>query len=209
MGNELLGHVYKDAYDESTKYRSSQHTVRRVMAITTIPEIKLPINWNFQPLVKASDMFVGYLILDALIGNQDRHHENWGLLVMGEQLYIAPTFDHASSLGRNETDENRSARLSTTDAGYTVDSYVRRAKSALHETPTSGNPLTTIEAFQEASKIRPNAGRYWLGVLEKVDFAAYKAIFNQVPPGEISKVGIEFALKMLECNTRRLLETKG
>jgi hypothetical protein len=25
------------------------------------------------------DAFVGYLVFDALIGNTDRHHENWGI----------------------------------------------------------------------------------------------------------------------------------
>jgi hypothetical protein len=40
----------------------------------------------------------------------DRHHENWGVVVMtdeyGETSFsLAPTFDHASSLGRNESDD--------------------------------------------------------------------------------------------------------
>ncbi len=64
-----------------------------------------------------------YLVLDALIGNTDRHHENWGFL--GQVLVnidevseaarlvkqggydIAPSFDHASSLGRELPDEKR------------------------------------------------------------------------------------------------------
>ncbi len=29
---------------------------------------------------KNGTVFAGYLILDAVIGNTDRHHENWGLL---------------------------------------------------------------------------------------------------------------------------------
>ena len=28
----------------------------------------------------ARDLFVGYLLLDAWIGNGDRHHENWGFI---------------------------------------------------------------------------------------------------------------------------------
>ena len=52
-----------------------------------------------------------YLLLDAVIGNVDRHHENWGILgkdvdgsVKGR---LAPTFDHASSLGRELLDTGR------------------------------------------------------------------------------------------------------
>ena len=48
-------------------------------------------------------LFAGYLVLDAVIGNTDRHHENWGLLLRrtetGWKGQVAPSFDHASSLG--------------------------------------------------------------------------------------------------------------
>lgn len=48
-------------------------------------------------------------MLDAVIGNTDRHHENWGILRkrVGDrwQGMVAPTFDHASSLGRELRDE--------------------------------------------------------------------------------------------------------
>ena len=42
----------------------------------------------------------GYLVFDALIGNTDRHHENWAILLRAPTsiLEVAPTFDHASSL---------------------------------------------------------------------------------------------------------------
>jgi hypothetical protein len=40
----------------------------------------------------------------TLIGNTDRHHENWGILIELQRNHwrvnVAPSFDHASSLGR-------------------------------------------------------------------------------------------------------------
>ena len=58
------------------------------------------------------DMFVGYLMLDALIGNTDRHHENWGIMTgRGRPQVLAPTYDHASSLGRELSDQKRQARM--------------------------------------------------------------------------------------------------
>jgi hypothetical protein len=51
----------------------------------------------------AADLMVGYLMLDCLIGNQDRHDENCGLILLsGKQLRVAlaPTYDHAKSTGR-------------------------------------------------------------------------------------------------------------
>lgn len=205
LGNELLGHIYT-GYDKKITYKSSQYTVRRVMAVIENTDINLPINCNRKDLENAADVFVGYLMLDALISNQDRHHENWGLIVTEKGLYLAPTYDHASSLGRNETDENRRNRLQTRDIGYSVESYVKRAKSALYKSPTSNKPLTTMDAFREAAKIKPDAYKYWLSVLEKIDLPSYSEIFAQIPEKLISQFGTQFALKILELNTVRLLE---
>jgi hypothetical protein len=85
----------------------------------------------------AVGVFIGYLLLDAWIENTDRHHENWGIIVSPDtqaQPTLAPTFDHASSMGSHETDETRSARLETRDRGYSVDAYVEKADSALYAT---------------------------------------------------------------------------
>ena len=52
-----------------------------------------------------------YLVLDALVGNTDRHHENWGLLKrkLNDHFeeFVAPSYDHASSLGRELRDCRR------------------------------------------------------------------------------------------------------
>lgn len=62
----------------------------------------------------AFDVFVGYLLLDALIANRDRHESNWAILVpalQGPAPRLAPSYDHASSLGFNLTDDRRLALL--------------------------------------------------------------------------------------------------
>jgi hypothetical protein len=59
----------------------------------------------------ASAVFAGYLVLDALVGNSDRHPGNWALLESGAgERFLAPTFDHGSALGAGMTDVNRGAR---------------------------------------------------------------------------------------------------
>ena len=57
-----------------------------------------------------------YALLDGLIGNTDRHHENWMvdyIYYQGDQRYkVFPSFDHASSLGRELAEERRRDILS-------------------------------------------------------------------------------------------------
>ena len=58
-----------------------------------------------------------YAILDGLIGNTDRHHENWMFFYHPElrSYRLAPSYDHGSSLGRELQDESRRVSRSRSD----------------------------------------------------------------------------------------------
>jgi hypothetical protein len=154
----------------------------------------------------AAKRHVGYLMLDAWIANQDRHHENWSLVVSPEPaIHLAPTYDHASSLGSNKTDKNRKDRLTTRDRGRSMERYVARAKSAFFLSPSDPKPMSTLDAFNYAGKVRPAAARRWLESLAKVSWQDVQIIFEQIPRDLISDAAIEFALKILTLNGERLL----
>lgn len=51
-------------------------------------------------------VFWEMFIVDALIGNFDRHGSNWGFLKKNNQYYIAPIFDNGSCLFPSMSDEN-------------------------------------------------------------------------------------------------------
>jgi len=205
-GNELLAKIHED-YKEYLTYRSSQHTVSRVAAALNVFKPGLPIDWGVPSEI--GDAFggvVGYLMLDALVGNQDRHHENWGLINSLEHgVCLAPTFDHASSLGRNEIDRTRTERLESKDRGRSVEYYCSRAQSGLYKSVKDKKPLGTIAAFEEATKIRSLAGRYWLRKLRSIELSDFERIFEELPGSVISTPARLFALKMLEVNRNRLL----
>ena len=100
-GNEVLAILISD-YNPRKKFHQSAHTLDNILAVldsvfTNSAEKRL---------------FAEYLVLDAVIGNTDRHHENWGFQLRrrGEKdwdISLAPSFDHASSLGRELRDERR------------------------------------------------------------------------------------------------------
>jgi hypothetical protein len=205
-GNELLARIVT-GYQPKQFFHVRQHTLRRVLAIIRDERIKVPIGCNLFPHVdSAIDVFVGYLMFDAWIANQDRHHENWALVDSeGPVRHLAPTYDHASSLGSNEIDKNRKDRLTTRDAGRSMEHYVERATSAFFLSPSSLRPMSTLDAFREAGKIRQKAATTWLESLERLSLQGAKIIFDQIPRDRISEVAIDFALKMLELNRRRLL----
>jgi len=209
LGNELLARVFTE-YDQSPPYRCSQHTLSRVMTVLRAPLIGPPLGWACPAEVDgAPGVFVGYLMLDALIGNQDRHHENWGLLkVAGGGLTLAPTFDHASSLGRNESDEVRAERLATRDSGRSVAAYVLRARSGLYKTKISKKAMTTIDAYRNAAAWHPASAGHWRQRLDALDPAAIEGIILGLPTSAATETARWFALQVMLENRARLLESE-
>jgi len=209
LGNELLAKVVP-GYSKTKRFGVTQHTVRRVMAILRNRRIKLPIGWTeFTAVETARDVFVGYLMFDAWIANQDRHHENWGLVATPEATHLAPSYDHASSLGSGETDTDREDRLSPSDKRRSMERYVERAVSAFYASSASKKPLSPLEAFDEVGKLRPQAADAWLERLRHVSEHDVTSIFEQIPPEHISPVASRFAQRMLEVNRQRLLALQG
>jgi hypothetical protein len=209
LGNEALARVIPN-YDPTATYRDSQHTLRRVVAVLRSALVQTPLGWACpEEVTDAAGVFTGYLLLDALVGNQDRHHENWGLVFTQEGgLTLAPTFDHASSLGRNETDAARLDRLETRDAGRSVAHYAARARSGLFETHAQPKPMNTLDAFAGAMRLAPNAGTFWLRQLADVDPSSFAEVLEQIPGDWISVAAVDFAHEMLVINRNRLLELK-
>jgi hypothetical protein len=106
---------------------------------------------------RAKRALAEYLVLDALIANVDRHHENWGLLrknVDGRwNGFIAPSFDHASSLGRELLDERREMLLREGRVG----SYVEKGHGAVFWGGDERRGPSPLELVRRAAKAHPTA----------------------------------------------------
>jgi len=209
-GNEILAR-YISGYEKTKRFRQRKHTLRVVLALIGDRHVQPPIGWSsLDETSTALDVFIGYLMLDAWIANQDRHHENWGLVIAPEDriVHLAPTFDHASSLGRNESDSAREERLNTRDVGRSMEKYVERARSAFYGTSSDTKPLSTLEVFREAAMRRRDAARFWLGKLEEISLSDTRSVIGRVPKEEMSDIAKEFTQEIIELNRLRLLATE-
>lgn len=197
LGNEIINSV-SSGYDAALSYKQREHTVSRVLAALA----------RFTSSKDQSQCaFVGYLLLDAWIGNTDRHHENWGIINhRGTRISLAPTFDHASSLGRELSDEAKSVRISTKDVRYSVEAFSERARSAIYENQNDRKPLSTIDAFfSAASKVPRKCGEYWVGNLTAIKDDEIDSIFRRVPIEFMSIQSREFARRILNFNRCRIV----
>ncbi|MGN0796989.1 MAG: HipA domain-containing protein [Christensenellales bacterium] len=61
------------------------------------------------------NMFWDIYVVDALIGNFDRHGSNWGFLKKNNKYTLAPVFDNGSSLYPQLTDESMMEKIMTSE----------------------------------------------------------------------------------------------
>jgi hypothetical protein len=204
LGNELLA-SFSPGYDGTRRYQTRQHSVGRVIAVLEAPATRAPSQWPpDHSLSKPKDFFAGYILFDAWIGNTDRHHENWGLVNAAPNIFLAPTFDHASSLGRELSDEVRLERLTTRDGRRSVTAYAARARSALYRTESDPSPLSTTEAFKEVARRAPAGAHFWYKKLANVTSAQIDAILEQVPGEAMSVPARQFVRCLLSENQARI-----
>jgi hypothetical protein len=146
-------------------------------------------------------------MLDALIANQDRHHENWGVICFParNEKRLAPSYDHASSMGRNETDERRLQLLGSDDHRRNIVNYVNRAASAFYDSSEAPKRLKTADAFFYAARRKPQIAIRWLERLLELKDRNMEALLDKVPQTEISETAKRFAIEILRQNKKRLL----
>lgn len=147
-----------------------------------------------------------YMVLDALIGNTDRHHENWGLLWqvlvqiddvsesarLDKQYDVAPSFDHASSLGRELLDAKR---LEILEQGR-VAAYVRRGRGGIYlpGEKRGANPLALVESVADQYGVffKPV-----LDALRAVPLLDLTDMLDKLPGGRATTTTRSFAKEML------------
>ncbi len=202
-GNELLSSIVPN-YPAFGTYGISQHTIDIVLRVIAGESVNLPIGWTPPSGIQtAVEVFVGYLLLDAWIGNGDRHHENWGIVRMKtastseETEHLAPTYDHASSLGRDLSDAQRQKR--------SVQAYANKCFSAFYGSVDDRKTLKTLDVFSFVAHGYPEAACVWLARLENISKVNILDIFNRINRSRLSSAASRFAQEILEINKHRLL----
>lgn len=208
LGNELL--LAQDPkYPVEGRRRVRQHTIAAVAE--AVSHLEMPgTGWADDvpgDVQTAVDVFAGYLMLDAWIANQDRHHENWGV-VRDDGLRLAPTYDHGASLARNLSDAERLERLNTRDENRKIPFFAKRAQSALFSGTETARPLGTLDAFVEFGQRVPSAARAWVSRLGVAKTDDLLAILVEVPNHRMSNICKEFTLALLMVNRDRILATE-
>lgn len=198
-GNEVLARKIR-GYDPDLKYGQSMHTLSNIMqALDSVYK-------ETEGAQRAKLKIAEYIVLDALVGNTDRHHENWGLLRrrVGNRWksFVAPSFDHASSLGRELLDERRDRLLTENRIG----SYAEKGRGAVYWSEDEQHGPSSLELVRRAAQAYPSLFRPAILNLRKVDKNVFHQIVNRVPADWMSPSSRMFAVALLLYNYEQLKE---
>ena len=201
LGNTFL--LERDPEYDATggNYKVKRHTIDAISEV--IAELKPPIG-NESP--SATEYYAAYLFLDVLIANQDRHHENWGVVQFNSKNYLSPTYDHASSFARIVSDEQKQSRLSTKDSGYGVEAFAARAKSAINANEENNRRLTTREALENFCQRNEITVEVWQNRLAYISIGQLSDMIAGIPERYMTEVTKVFTLELLRVNRNYLLD---
>ena len=184
-------------------FPQAQHRIDQIYDLLEGEKVLPTRKWK--PIWGINDgasLFTGYLMLDAIIGNTDRHIENWGVLQYKDNLYLAPTFDHASSLGRNELSPQVKKRLTTNDSNQTVNAYACRAKTPIFN--KNNEQLTTIGVLEYGFNRTSESIYCWIKELNNLKGKTIERILGRFPDRILSANKKKFVYTILISNIERI-----
>jgi len=190
-GNEILaGHVL--GYDPKKKFHQSDHTLANIVEAL---RRMFPDAAHHNRVLAVLGT---YFVLDALVGNTDRHHENWGILARAKALEggaieitmeVAPSFDHASSLGRELLDDGRRQLL----AQGRVPNYVRRGHGAIFQHTADRRGMNPLALVETGTQTHPRCFVPALQRLKEIQLAQLQATVDDVPVVRMTEPAKSFA----------------
>ena len=196
-GNQVLaGAVW--GYNPMVKRGQSDHTLENIWL--ALEKVFI----GSDAVGAAKRRFAEYVVLDAVIGNTDRHHENWGIVRewTGEGWvgYLVPSFDHASSLGRELSGERRNSLLAESRIG----DYADRGRGGIYWFKWDRYGRSPLELVRLAAQAYPDAFRLAINLLEKLDEGSLREIVDRVPEDWMTPPARNFAIELIRHNVERI-----
>ena len=193
-----------EGYNPYVRFGQRQHNVKNVVVALTdlaaVGSLNPMPHWDVM-----LEQLTSYALLDGLIGNTDRHHENWMLArVYGpgyDQWEEAPSYDHASSLGRELSDERRRQILASSG----MLRYLQRGRGGVFVNDRRQRALPPIRLAQLLCRWAPRFTRRTLERIGDVSDSDIRNVIEGVPSEFMSGMAKDFAYELVATSKSELL----
>ena len=179
-----------------------KNITRVLFELTTGHEMNPMPGWE-----QSLQQMASYALLDGLIGNTDRHHENWMVAYVPEGndtvLKTMPSFDHASSLGRELTDDRRRRYLESNE----VLEYVRRGRGGVYVNSRRERAPSPLALAQVLCRWKPEFTHMTLERIESLSDGQIRTAVERVPREFMTGLAKEFAVQVVTTSRQELLRS--
>lgn len=183
------GEIFAGQFDGFDPWDYKSHTYQRLRKIMILPSISIRVH--------------EMLLLDALVGNVDRHVNNWGF-VSNSFLYFAPIFDNGSTLIAR-CDEEKCGHLLKDRPQF--EGLVRNCDSRIYW--DCGDRCEKLRHFDfvwrlirdHSKDVRSVEGRF-----KATSPSQLVACIEEVPDGWLGTAQLEALTQLIETRHQRLLE---
>lgn len=146
------------------------------------------------------------LTFDALIGNTDRHQDNWGVIlnVVTDEMYMSPVFDNGTSMG-HEISEKKFGMYD--EAAFAR--YILRGAHHMKWGLSDPGRMGHIDMLTKLAVAYPETRQIMVDSLSRAGGEVFERILNNLVefnvPVRLSAERANFMLKLLQCRHQRLL----
>jgi HipA-like C-terminal domain len=147
------------------------------------------------------------LTFDALIGNTDRHQDNWGIIVnpTNDEMRISPVFDNGTSMGH----EIFSNKFALYDDKSRLEKYVSKGWHHMKWKLNDTSPMEHLELLKKFAGKYPETHTVMLDCLKNINYEILKDILDNLTacnvPVRLTAERAAFMLKLLQFRHQRLL----
>lgn len=182
---------------DAISYLNQQNSLRPYYY--TISNIKKMLD-ELNP--KLFSEFIRILVFDALVGEQDRHEENWGLIKENNIYQISPLYDNGCNLLREFKDENFATQFYSNKKDF--DAYIKRSKTMIYR-ENHQSRYSHFELIQFLNKEYYNIVHFEIMNLNKLTDEKIEEIVLRIPDFLLTKKHKEFIIKYLKKRRNILL----
>jgi len=199
---------YIPNFDRKKGTQHSFETVSQIFNDLTQRYPSFNINWH--------DYWAKVFVFDALIGNTDRHQDNWGIIatqtyidnqppVSYEKMRISPVFDNGTSMG-HEIFPNKFDLAKNQNR---LEKYMSKGRHHMKWSLTDTDRINHCELLKKFIDKHPETRATIVDCLHKITYETLKNILDYLTsfdiPVKLTTERSEFMLKLLQFRHQRLL----
>jgi hypothetical protein len=200
-------------YDSHIRFGQRDHSIKAILEafteVTIGQLVSFPQSWE-----TGLEELASYALLDGLIGNTDRHHENWMVAYVRRhggsfdtypeiEVDVMPSFDHASSLGRELTDLRRCRILESNGVLH----YLYRGQGGVFVDSRRKRALPPLCLARILCRWRPEFTEPTLANIAAVPNSAFQSVIDRIPHEIMSGTAKELAYQIVVTSKAELLRS--